>query len=103
MGHAPYVVSSPGQTESSVTFQNEIFSDPGVGAGNKGDLIYRCSFTTVVGGTFEVVYDKKKMYTGGVDVVIEGEGATAVDDGAGGVKVSCEKGGETVTLVISPK
>lgn len=103
VGHAPYALLPKDPSAPAVIFQTETFSEPGAVAGDDGALEYRVTFTTVEGATFDVRYDTKRMYKGGVQVAVEGAGVEASDDGEGGVSVKCSRGGEIVTLVIGPE
>lgn len=101
LGHAPYVRPVSTQTEPTVIFQTESLSDPGASAEDRGALEYRCKFTTSADGPFEIVYSEK-MYAGGVEVVVEGEGAE-VEEGEGVVKVTCTVAGKVATVVLRPR
>lgn len=97
VGHAPYFVAPD---DSPIIWQSESISDPN---GSKvGALEYRCRITTAPDGRFELKYSSR-MYPKGIQVRVEGEGATATDEGNGTVKVVCAEGGKAATVVIKPK
>jgi len=78
-------------------FEVETFSSP------DQPLKYHCKITTAVGAEFELVYDKVKMFRGGVVVSVEENGVEATDDGGGVVRVRCTTSGERVDIALSPK
>ncbi|GAA6047150.1 hypothetical protein JCM3770_006924 [Rhodotorula araucariae] len=106
-GHAPFVRIPPGAADPAVTFQTEQFSDPPASLSlSNHSREYRCVFTTKekTGETFQIVYDRKKMYPEGVHVEVQGEeGAEVDDDGEGTLIVKTKKGGMDVTVVVKPK
>ncbi|BGP44728.1 hypothetical protein JCM10450v2_000542 [Rhodotorula kratochvilovae] len=106
-GHAPFVRIPPGAAEPAITFQTEQFSDPPSTLSlSNHPRQYRCTFTTKekTGETFQIVYDRKKMYPEGVRVEVEGaEGAEVEDDGEGTPTVKTVKGGIDVTVIVQPK
>ncbi|KAM0756223.1 Bet v1-like protein [Meredithblackwellia eburnea MCA 4105] len=109
LGHAPYVHILTTDNEDGLTFQNESITPP-VSATDGGPLEYRSTFGPAKAGTsFHVVYDAKKLYAGGVEVVLEGDaagkdGVQVSDDGEGKISVKVEKElGGVVALVVKPK
>ncbi|BGP28630.1 hypothetical protein JCM10296v2_000366 [Rhodotorula toruloides] len=105
-GHAPYIRLPAGSSSTSIIFQTEHFSDPPANPETDDHVReYRCVLTTgsKTGEEFELVYDAKRMYGGGVNVRVEGEGVECEDDGKGVVRVRTTKSGEDATVVLTPK
>ncbi|GAA6018253.1 hypothetical protein JCM11491_005123 [Sporobolomyces phaffii] len=104
-GYAPFVRLNPPSEELSIVFQTESFSDPPAAVDGEHPREYRCGLTTgtKTGETFEIEYDTKRMYQGGVKVEVEGEGVEVEDDSQGRVKVTTKASGKNVTVVITPK
>lgn len=104
-GYAPFVRLNPPTDEPSIVFQTESFSDPPANVDDEHAREYRCVITTgdKTGETFEIEYDTKRMYPGGVRVELEGQGVTIDDDGQGRVKVTTTDARKDVTVVITPK
>ncbi|GAA5980682.1 hypothetical protein JCM10908_001733 [Rhodotorula pacifica] len=99
-GHAPYVRHDNAH-EPSVIFQNEAISSD--------SREYRCTITTgkQIGDSFEIVYDKQRMYAseGGVQAAVEGTvGAVELEDnGMGVVRVITKAAGQTLTVILRPR
>ncbi|GAA5965486.1 hypothetical protein JCM3765_003301 [Sporobolomyces pararoseus] len=104
-GYAPFIRLAPPSQEPSIIFQTESFSDPPASVDETHPREYRCVLTTGArtGESFEIEYDTKRMYKEGIKVETEGDGVEVEDDGKGRVKVTTEKSGEEVTIVISPQ
>ncbi|GAA5838101.1 hypothetical protein JCM3766R1_004200 [Sporobolomyces carnicolor] len=104
-GYAPFVRLNPPTDEPSIVFQTESFSDPPANVDDEHAREYRCVITTgdKTGETFEIEYDTKRMYPGGVRVELEGQGVTIDDDGQGRIKVTTTDARKDVTVVITPK
>lgn len=106
-GHAPYLrLGSSSASTTSVVFQTEHFSDPPTNPETDTHAReYRCVLTTGsdVGDAFEIVYDARRMYSGGVTVSVKGEGVECADDGEGVVTVKTTASGKDATVVITPK
>lgn len=105
-GHAPYIRLPSGTSSTSIIFQTEYFSDPPAKPETDEHVReYRCVVTTgsQVGDGFELVYDAKRMYSGGVNVRVEGEGVECEDDGKGVARVKTTASGKDATVVITPK
>ncbi|GAA5908739.1 hypothetical protein JCM8208_006774 [Rhodotorula glutinis] len=106
-GHAPYVRIPQGAAEPAITFQTESFSDPpALPSLNTHPREYRCIFTTTdkAGESFEIVYDRRRMYADGVRVEVEGEeGAEIKDDDKGVLTVKTKASGVDVTVIVRPR
>lgn len=67
---------------------------------------YRCIFTTTdkADESFEIVYDRRRMYADGVQVEVEGEeGAEVRDDEEGVLTVTTKASGVNVTVIVRPR
>ncbi|GAA5922688.1 START domain-containing protein [Sporobolomyces koalae] len=104
-GYAPFIRLSASSDEPSIIFQTETFSDPPATPDEAHPREYRCVITTGSKATesFEIEYDKKRMYSKGISIAIEGEGVEAQDNSEGRVKVTTTDTGKDVTIVITPK
>lgn len=93
-GFPPYIRPTASQPEPTCLFHVETFSPP------DQPLEYHCKITTRKGVDFELVYDKAKMFAGGVRVAVEGSGVEVADGGAGVITMACTTTGDRVDIVI---
>ncbi|KAI5477044.1 Lipid-binding START containing protein [Pseudohyphozyma bogoriensis] len=107
VGHAPYVIvdAARGHSESGIIFQHEFFSDPTAGT-SADERKYSCAFTTsnTTPVEFEFAYDQKRMFPGGVDASVVGEGVSLeVDEKEAKVLVKVEGGREGLVKITIQK